>query len=89
MECKNLFDCIDGLYDKYVDLWTEICNMETPTMRKELVDRLGGYFVDFAKQKPSFLGRFYHLLCNLIQTLFARRVSALQAAHKPPLKANP
>ena len=51
MECKNLFDCIDGLYDKYVDLWTEICNMETPTMHKELVDRLGNYFLNFAKQK--------------------------------------
>lgn len=67
MECKKLFDCIDGLYDKYVDLWTEICNMETPTMHKELVNRLGNYFLTFAKQKPPFLGRFYLLLCNLFR----------------------
>lgn len=53
MECKKLFDCIDGLYDEYVDIWTKICNMETPTMRKELVDRLGGYFCRLCKAKTA------------------------------------
>ena len=51
MECKTLFDCIDSLYPQYLERWVEVCNMETPTMHKELVDTLGGYFLDFAKQR--------------------------------------
>ena len=51
MECKKLFDCIDSLYEEYVEKWVEICNLETPTMNKELVDKLGEYFLDYAKQK--------------------------------------
>ena len=51
MECKKLFDCINSLYEEYVEKWVEICNLETPTMNKELVDKLGEYFLNYAKQK--------------------------------------
>ncbi|MBR2341426.1 MAG: M20/M25/M40 family metallo-hydrolase [Clostridia bacterium] len=51
MECKKLFDCIDGLYEEYLSFWEKICNMETPTMNKALIDGLGEYFIDFAKQR--------------------------------------
>lgn len=50
MKCEKLFERIDELYDKYVEKWVEICNMETPTMNKELIDNLGCYFIDMAKQ---------------------------------------
>ena len=51
MDCKKLFECIDELYPKYVEKWVEICNMETPTMHKELIDKLGNYFIDMAKAR--------------------------------------
>ena len=51
MECKKLFDCIDGLYEEYLQKWATICNMESPTMNKELIDKLGNYFIEIAKQK--------------------------------------
>ena len=51
MACKKLFDCIDSLYEEYVQKWVDVCNLETPTMNKELVDKLGEYFLAYAKQK--------------------------------------
>lgn len=51
MECEKLFDCIDELYEEYLGVWAKICNIETPTMNKELVDKLGEYFIDVAKKK--------------------------------------
>ena len=51
MECKKLFDCIDELYEEYLQTWVTVCNMETPTMDKERIDKLGNYFIDIAKQK--------------------------------------
>ena len=51
MECKKLFDCIDELYEKYLQTLVTVCTMETPTMNKELIDKLGNYFIDIAEQK--------------------------------------
>ncbi len=51
MECKKLFDCIDELYEEYLQTLVTVCTMETPTMNKELIDKLGEYFIDIAKQK--------------------------------------
>ena len=51
MECKKLFDCIDELYEEHLQLWATVCNMESPTMNKELIDKLGNFFIDMAKQK--------------------------------------
>ena len=41
MECKKLFDCIDELYEEYLQTLVTVCTMETPTMNKELIDKLG------------------------------------------------
>ena len=51
MECEKLFDCIDELYEQYLQMWETVCNMESPTMNKELIDKVGNYFIDLAKQR--------------------------------------
>ena len=66
MDCKKLFECIDELYPKYVEKWVEICNMETPTMNKELIDKLGNYFIDIAKQKGWETETFESVTGNVV-----------------------
>ncbi len=66
MECKELFACIDSLYEEYTEKWVEVCNMETPTMNKELVDKLGDYFVNFAKQQGWETEVFENVTGNVV-----------------------
>lgn len=49
MKCKELFNEIEKLNSKYIDMWQEFCNMESPTAYKEGVDKCGAYVVDWAK----------------------------------------
>jgi len=44
----NLFNEVDKLYDKYLKVWEDVCNIESPTDFKEGVDRVGDYFVKMA-----------------------------------------
>jgi len=44
----NLFNEVDKLYDKYLKVWEDVCNSESPTDFKEGVDRVGDYFVKMA-----------------------------------------
>ncbi len=48
---QKIFDTIDSLYDKYVAIWEQICNIESPTASKAGVDAVGKFFIDFAKEK--------------------------------------
>lgn len=66
MEGKTLFSCIDELYEEYLRIWETVCNMETPTMNKELVDKLGNYCIDFAKQKGWEIETFENLTGNVV-----------------------
>ena len=49
MGYTELFDCIDGLNEKYIKVWEDVCNIESPTHDKESVDRVGRYFADASK----------------------------------------
>lgn len=44
MKCSSLFDMIDGLNEKYLSVWEDVCNIESPTDCKSGVDAVGDYF---------------------------------------------
>ena len=50
MECEKLFEAIDGLYETYLAVWEDVCNIESPTDCKEGVDAMGNYIVNIAKK---------------------------------------
>ena len=51
MKCEALFKKIDELNDKYVKVWEDVCNIESPTEYKEGVDACGKYLVELAKKR--------------------------------------
>ena len=46
-----LFTKIDALNDKYVKIWQDVCNIESPTASKSGVDAVGEYFKAFARER--------------------------------------
>ena len=54
----EIFEKIDSLYDKYVRIWEDVCNIESPTASKEGVDAVGKYFADFAQARGWQVERF-------------------------------
>ena len=61
MKCNKVFEKIDELFDRYVDIWEEVVNIESPTMDKQRVDAVGQYFIDIAEKKVGRL-RFSKVL---------------------------
>ncbi len=51
MKCNAIFDCIDSLNEKYVGVWEDVCNIESPTRDKAGVDACGEYFAELAREK--------------------------------------
>ncbi len=51
MVCDKLFSEIDKLYEKYLGVWVDVCNIESPTDCKEGLDRVGAYFADMAEER--------------------------------------
>lgn len=51
MKCQQIFDTIDLLYDSYLKVWEDVCNLESPTRDKAGVDAVGNYFMDMAKER--------------------------------------
>jgi len=49
MKCEKIFNVIDSLFDKYLDMLEEICRIESPTSDKERVDAVGEYVMRFAR----------------------------------------
>lgn len=50
VKCKELFAKIDKHFDEYVDVWQEICEIESPTESKISVDAVGNYVINIAKK---------------------------------------
>ena len=50
MKCKELFAKIDALDGKYIKMWADVCNIESPTDFKAGVDSVGQYFIDLARK---------------------------------------
>ena len=48
---KKLFEIIDELKEKYIGVWQDVCNIESPTKDKTGVDKVGEYFCRIAKEQ--------------------------------------
>ncbi len=48
---KAVFEKIDELFPKYVKVWEDVCNIESPTNCKEGVDKVCKYFTDMAEER--------------------------------------
>lgn len=48
---KQLFDKIDELNNYYLNVWKDICNIESPTNYKKGVEAVGEYIADFSLKK--------------------------------------
>ena len=51
MDFVKLFNKIDELYPAYLKVWEDVCNIESPTVYKEGVDKVGEYFINMAKER--------------------------------------
>ncbi len=51
IKCENLFKRIDELEKEYINFWAEFCEIESPTVYKEGVDRAGNYIIEKAKAR--------------------------------------
>ena len=49
--CKKIFDKIDELYEHYLNVWEDVCNIESPTDYKVGVDAVGKYISDIAEKR--------------------------------------
>ena len=47
---NNVFFQIDKLNSCYIDVWEDVCNIESPSSDKAAVDRVGEYFIQIAKK---------------------------------------
>lgn len=47
---KEIFKKIDELSNDFVNVWEDVLNIESPSNFKKGVDKLGSYFINFAKQ---------------------------------------
>lgn len=50
MNFENLVEEIDKLYPKYLKVWEDVCNIESPTNFKEGVDKVSEYFINMAEK---------------------------------------
>lgn len=58
MKCEALFSEIDGLYETYLTVWEEVCNIESPTDCKQGVDAVGNYAAKLAMEHGWQVERF-------------------------------
>ncbi|MBQ7822042.1 MAG: M20/M25/M40 family metallo-hydrolase, partial [Clostridia bacterium] len=49
--CDRIFERIDELNDEFVGFWEKVCNIESPTVYKEGVDRVSKCFIDVAEAR--------------------------------------
>lgn len=57
---EKLFSAIDSMYDSYVKVWEDVCNIESPTKYKVGVDAVGNYFAEMAQVRGWRVERFEH-----------------------------
>ncbi len=60
MPHNKLFKAVDELYNKYLNIWEEFCNIESPTDYKEGVDKAGEYIADIARNLGLKVEYFKH-----------------------------
>lgn len=50
MKCEKLFETIEELKNKYIDIIEDVCNIESPSHYKAGVDKVAYYFADYAEK---------------------------------------
>jgi len=65
---NKVFNELDSLNSTYIQIWKDICNIESPSNDKDAVDRVGTYFCNYAKSKNwkieiSEQERFGNVIC--------------------------
>ncbi|MBR5192610.1 MAG: M20/M25/M40 family metallo-hydrolase [Clostridia bacterium] len=50
MSNSVLLKKIDELYNEYLSIWEDVCNIESPTSYKKGVDEVGAYFINLANK---------------------------------------
>ena len=58
MDIKSIFNTIDKLNSRYVDVWEDVCNIESPSNFKEGVDAVSAYYIAIAESKGWKIERF-------------------------------
>jgi glutamate carboxypeptidase len=58
MNVLSIFEKIDSLNGKYIDVWEDVCNIESPSDNKAGVDAVGNYFIGIAKEMGWSVERF-------------------------------
>ena len=48
---EKLFKKIDDLNERYIRVWEDVCNLESPTSDKAGVDKVGAYFAKMAEER--------------------------------------
>lgn len=51
MLCKTVLETVDVLSQRYIAVWEDICNLESPTSDKAGVDAVGRYLENLAREK--------------------------------------
>ncbi len=51
MDCKAVFREVDALYEEYLDVWEDLCNIESPTDYKAGVDACCSFVVEWAHRR--------------------------------------
>ena len=51
MTQEQLLATVDALTDEYLQIWEDVCNIESPTSSKEGVDAVGAFFAEMARKK--------------------------------------
>ena len=57
---EKLFTTVDTLTEEYLQVWEDLCNIESPSACKEGVDAVGRYCVDIARKKSWQVDVFHH-----------------------------
>lgn len=47
---ETLFAAVESLYERYLDVWEDICNIESPSRYKEGIDACSAYLVKLAEE---------------------------------------
>ena len=69
VKCNELFAKIAELYPKYIDVWTRLCSIESPTDCKEGIDEASAYLASVAAEFGCSIERYPQAVAGDVVTL--------------------
>ena len=66
---KKLFEALREKESKYLSVWEDVCNIESPTDNKAGVDAVGAYFIEMAKARGWAIEVFEHPVAGNVVTI--------------------